>query len=60
MSFSKPVGVVVAIVGLLIAALFVLADAVGLGRGPGTFGYSQVIGVVVGVLIFIAGTRLMR
>lgn len=55
MMSSKRVGLIVAVVGVLVGLLFALADLIGFGRSPGLFGTNQIIGTVVGVLIFVAG-----
>jgi uncharacterized membrane protein len=46
-------------VGLLIDLIALFADPLGLGRSPG-FGWHQLLGVVVGALIVLAGVYLWR
>ena len=50
---SREVGFVVLAVGLVIALASGLAEVVGVGGG--TFGWKQMVGVAVGVVIAIAG-----
>jgi len=46
-------------IGVLLALLSLLADPLGLGRHPG-FGWIQGLGVVIGVLVILAGVFLRR
>ena len=52
--FTKTTGLIVAVVGVLVALFFALLDVIGVGS-TARFGYIQITGVVVGVLILIAG-----
>jgi hypothetical protein len=45
--------------GVLVALISVLADAVGIGGEPG-FGYKQGAGFLVGIALIIAGARWKR
>jgi hypothetical protein len=56
---TKIVGIVLIVVGALLALASVLADALGFGLVPGTFGFSQIIGTVVGVAALIIGIILL-
>ena len=51
---TKNMGLILAVIGVLLGLLFALADVIGVGD-PAQFGYIQIIGTVVGVLIFIGG-----
>ena len=51
-------GMVVAAAGLVLLALSVFADPIGIGDGDG-FGNRQVVGSVVGALALVAGLALM-
>jgi hypothetical protein len=51
---SKTAGLILAIGGVLVALVFVLADVTGMGIRPG-FGYRQAIGTAFGVLVFVVG-----
>jgi protein-S-isoprenylcysteine O-methyltransferase Ste14 len=48
---------VVIVVGALLVLISLFADQMGLGRSPG-FGWRQTLGVVVGVLVILAGAYL--
>lgn len=51
--------VVLVVIGVALALISVLADAVGVGTGPG-FGWKQIVGTVVGVVIAGIGVRGIR
>jgi len=48
---------IVIIVGILVVLISALADPLGLGRHPG-FGWLQGLGVVIGVVVLLAGLYL--
>ena len=50
---SRPVGFALLAVGVVVALVSGLAEVAGVGGG--TFGWKQVVGVVVGVVIALAG-----
>ena len=50
----KNLGFVVAVTGLLIVYTSALADSLGLGTSSG-FGPSQILGTIVGVVVFLVG-----
>jgi uncharacterized membrane protein len=45
------------VVGALLVLISLFADPLGLGRSPG-FGWKQILGVVVGALVILAGVYL--
>ena len=45
--------------GLILAALSLFADTLGLGEGSG-MGYKQIAGLVVGIVVALAGVFLLR
>jgi hypothetical protein len=51
----RSLGVVVTVVGLLVLAIVVFADPLGIGGADDTFGWKQIVGVVVGAVIAVAG-----
>jgi len=51
---QRTIGIILHIIGLVLAALSLAADLIGLGEGSG-FGYKQIAGLVVGVLGIITG-----
>ncbi len=51
-------GIILLIMGLVLAALSLAADLIGLGEGSG-FGYKQIAGLVVGVGGILVGVILL-
>jgi len=51
---KKPLAVILLLIGLVVLVLSVAADTVGLGPNPG-FGWKQIVGAVIGVLIALSG-----
>jgi len=47
---NKTLGNILLVIGIIILIFFVLVDVIGIGVDPG-FGYKQIIGVVVGVVV---------
>jgi|ADurb_Total_1213_FD_contig_21_2546754_length_243_multi_2_in_0_out_0_1 hypothetical protein len=54
---KKTAGIILIVVGLVIAALSLTLDLIGFGRDPG-FGYVQQAGTAAGVIVFAAGLLL--
>jgi len=54
MKGNKAVGIISLVVGVVILALSLAADIIGLGGAPG-FGYKQILGTLVGAIVTIAG-----
>ena len=55
MKDKKTAGIVLLVIGAIILILSLIADLIGLGVNPTVFGYGQIIGVVVGVILIIVG-----
>jgi hypothetical protein len=51
---KKTVGIVLLVVGIIVLAVSLLADTMGIGRSD-SFGYYQIGGVVVGVVVAAVG-----
>ena len=51
----RSLGVVVTVVGLLVLVIAAFADPLGIGGADDTFGWKQIVGVVVGAVIAVAG-----
>ena len=51
----RSLGVVVTVVGLLVLVFAAFADPLGVGGADDTFGWKQIVGVVVGAVIAVAG-----
>ena len=51
---KRTLGIIIIILGLLLAIVSLAADALGIGGAPG-IGWKQILGTVVGVLIAVGG-----
>ena len=51
---QRSIGIILLIMGLVLATLSLTADLIGLGEGSG-FGYKQIAGLVVGLAGIISG-----
>ena len=51
---KKQLGIVLLVVGVIILLVSLLADTIGIG-GAARFGYRQIAGAVVGVILAIVG-----
>lgn len=60
MSQSRILAIAFIIVGALLAFVSVLADQVGLGAPTSTFGWKQLLGLVLGIILIVAGIILLR
>lgn len=54
MKVNKTFGIIVLVVGVIILALSLLADSIGVGEAAG-FGFKQIIGTAVGAVAAIVG-----
>ena len=54
---ERVIGLIVALVGLIVGAVFVSADAIGLSRN-GVFGWKQIIGTALAAIIVMLGIGL--
>jgi len=52
---NKTLGIIVIIVGVLLAAVSLLADVLGLGGDPNAVGWKQLLGAGVGLLVVVIG-----
>ena len=55
MGNKKTIGVALLVVGVIVLIVSLAADAIGLGGAIGAFGYKQIIGAVVGVIVAVVG-----
>ena len=51
---SKTVGIVLIVVDVVVLIVSVAADSLGLGANP-IFGFKQIVGTIVGVLLLLGG-----
>ena len=54
---KKKLGSVLGVIGIVVLLLTVFADLLGIGGHPG-FGYKQIIGAALGIMIGIIGSLL--
>jgi hypothetical protein len=54
MGNKKTIGIALIIVGVVVLIVSLAADAIGLGGVPG-FGYRQIIGTIVGIIVAVVG-----
>jgi len=59
MEDRKMMGVVLFVIGVMILALSLLADPIGIGGVPGV-GPDQILGAVVGAIVAVGGVVLAR
>ena len=52
------IGIGMAVAGLLIALVSLLADVIGIGSVPSSFGYKQMIGTIAGSMLLVLGVAL--
>lgn len=60
MSQSRILAIAFLVVGVILAAVSVLADQVGLGAAGSSFGWKQLLGLVLGIVLVIGGILLLR
>ncbi len=60
MGGKRIAGTILLIVGIIVLVLSAAADVIGLGVSLGQFGYRQIIGVIVGVIVAAVGLFLTR
>lgn len=54
MGNKKTIGIALIAVGVVVLVVSLAADAIGLGGAPG-FGYRQIIGTIVGIIVAVVG-----
>ena len=58
MERRKIFGIILLVGGIIILILSLLADLIGIGRGPG-FGLQQIVGTIAGSIIAVIGLFLL-
>ncbi len=51
----RSLGFVVTAVGVIVVAVAAFADPIGIGGAEDTFGWKQIVGVVVGAVVAVVG-----
>ena len=59
MVLDKWIGILLSIIGIVVIVGLVAADLTGLGSDPG-FGAQQTTGLLIGVLLLVAGEALVK
>ena len=54
----RTISIILVVVGLVLGVVALLADTLGLGGSPGTFGSRQIIALAVGVVVLVVGVVL--
>jgi hypothetical protein len=54
----KTIGIALVAIGVLVLAISLLADYIGLGSGPAEIGWKQLIGASVGLVVAVVGVVL--
>jgi hypothetical protein len=57
---NKTIGIIVIIVGILVATVSLLADILGVGGNLNTIGWKQLLGAGVGIIVVIIGVWFTR
>jgi len=60
MSQGRLLAIAFIVVGALLALVSAFADQIGLGAAHSNFGWKQLLGVVLGIIILVAGIILLR
>ena len=55
---TKPIGIALIVIGVLMLAVSLLADYIGLGSGPAIIGWRQLIGAGIGLVVAVVGVIL--
>jgi len=58
MKRNKTTGMVLCAAGIVVVLISVAADCIGMGAFPG-FGYKQIIGTLVGIVMIVVGLGLL-
>jgi hypothetical protein len=57
---NRNLGIAIFVIGLLVILISLLADVIGIGATGGVFGWKQILGVGIGVLVSLAGIIISR
>ena len=60
MSQGRILAITFIVLGVVLAAASALADQIGVGAPTSSFGWKQLLGLVVGIVLVIAGIILLR
>jgi hypothetical protein len=57
---ARNLGIIIVVIGILVIALSLGADMIGLGAQPGILGWKQILGAAAGLIIAFAGIVVYR
>jgi hypothetical protein len=57
---TRTIGIAMIFIGVLLALISLLADVIGVGWHPEVFGWKQILGTTVGIVLSLAGLYLVR
>ena len=57
---TRNIGIAILVIGILVILISLLADVIGIGATAGVFGWRQILGAGVGVLVILAGIVISR
>ena len=60
MSQGRILAIAFIVIGVILAAVSALADSIGVGAPTSTFGWKQLLGLVFGIILVVAGIILLR
>jgi sulfite exporter TauE/SafE len=60
MSQGRILAIAFIVIGVILAIVSALADQIGLGAPTSTFGWKQLLGLVLGIILVVAGVILLR
>ncbi len=60
MSQGRILAIAFIAIGVILMAVSALADQIGLGAPTSTFGWKQLLGLVLGIILIVAGIILLR
>ncbi len=60
MSQGRILAIAFIAIGVILAAVAALADQIGVGAPTSSFGWKQLLGLVVGIILVVAGIILLR
>ena len=60
MSQGRILAIAFIAIGVILAAVSALADTIGVGAPTSTFGWKQLLGLVFGIILVVAGIILLR
>jgi len=57
---NRNLGIAILVIGILIILISLLADVIGIGATSAVFGWKQILGAGIGVLVILAGIVVSR